>query len=157
MSRSARNVVNIVGTLALLFVVSLIVYYIGKNLAPGLLAGGSGVKLNEWQGAYQTVVSITAGIMCGIYLIYYIVLSFFDEGFNAKRMFWGVLLFFAIVIAFAMPWIYARINKLFITGISISLIFATFYGLIFFWGGTIFTTPILYKYIPIGAKVIRKK
>jgi hypothetical protein len=161
MSRTAKTMLSIIGIIVAAAVVSVIVYYIGTVLGKSIVAGAGAKDFSVWKKEYLSLVKIMGGV-AGIALFFWYLCSrfffritmAFGEG---KRGVWGIIMFILIALCFVIPYAFASASHgKFIMHISISLLFAVFYGVIYYWLVSILVTADAFKYTPIGAMAIRR-
>lgn len=157
MNRTTRTIVKIflivAGTAACLAAA----YYLGSNVTGHALATASeNMNYSRWLEKYFALTRATglANGLCA--LIWFLAARFLfevDEVASAgKRIFWAALLFASLAISLGVPHFYAPILGIKLNGIIFGLFAAIFTGA-GYWLLTIFTTPLAFKYTPLGAQL----
>lgn len=159
MSRSAKTIVSIFGTIAVFFVISLIVYFIGSPIAKTLILSAGGISYNEWVKHYSGLVNIMGIISCIFTLVWYVLARFVMKVVYPKpvgrRAIWAVIGIINLVLCILVPYIYSIVDKKYPMSFAICLLFIMFFGIIGYYLCSILFTPANYKYTPIGAVKIR--
>lgn len=158
MSRTMKTIVQALAAIALMALLSVIVYYLGGILAKPLLTAES-VGHTDWMKDYFGLVRMM-GIGSALLLLLWFVLARFvlrasDPLGAGKRTVWAVLLFLSAVFSIVAPYVYHAIHHRPETSIMFVVLFLVFYTLVGFWGGSLFVTPDAYKYTPIGGAAVR--
>lgn len=161
MNRTAKTLITIFGIVAAVSIISVIVYYIGSIIGKSIVSGVVGGNIQKWRLDYLNLIKIMGTISGAALMAWYICSRFIfrvtvtaDAG---KRAVWGIIMSVLIVLCFIVPYIYAATSHgKFIMNIVLSLVFVVYYGLIYYWGGSIITTADAFKYTPVGAMMIRK-
>ena len=148
MNRTTRTVVKIfliaAGTAACLAAA----YYAGSN--------ATGHAYSRWLEKYFALTRAT-GLANGLCALSWFLAARFvfevDEAAGAgKRLVWAALLFASLAISLGVPHFYAPILGIKLNGIIFGLFAAVFTGA-GYWLLTIFTTPLAFKYTPLGAQL----
>lgn len=161
MSRTAKTVLSIIGIIVAAAVVSVIVYYIGTAVGKSIVAEAGAKDFSIWKKEYLSLIKIMGVVSGAALLLWYACSRFFfritmafGEG---KRATWSILMGILTVLCFVIPYAYAAASHgKFIMHILLSLLFVVFYGVIYYWGGSIFVTADAFKYTPVGAMMVRK-
>lgn len=161
MSRTAKTVLSIIGIIVAAAVVSVIVYYIGTVIGKSIVAGAGAKDFSLWKKEYLALMKLMGAASGAALLLWYVCSRFlfritmaFGEG---KRAVWGIIMGVLVALCFAIPYVYAAASHgKFIMHIVLSLLFVVFYGVIYYWGGSIFVTADAFKYTPVGAMMVRK-
>ncbi len=156
MNRTLRTVIKIFLIAAVTVGAVAATYYLGSNVTGHALATASdNMTYSRWQEKFFTLSRAT-GLLNGLCaMIWFTATRFFfkvDEvGDAGKRIFWTGLLVLSIAISLSVPHFYAPILGIKLNGIIFALFAAIFTGL-GYWLLTIFTTPLAFKYTPLGAQ-----
>lgn len=169
MNRNNRTVVDILVIFVLMAVISVIVYFGGNEIV--LSSSDSGlVKAEVWKEYHSDVVFIT-GTLAGLVLLGWYVLARFvlkvrQPGDGSKRVLWMAFFGLAAAVSIFVPFVIKLIkaDKISGTGVVLSgnfnivipILFFVFYALIGYWVGSLLVTPAPYKYVPVGAKLVKK-
>ena len=159
MNRTTKTIMQIAVAIVLMAVLSVIAYYGGSSMAKSFLSRYPDTKFPAWQALYFYLVVIV-GVVSTVLLVAWHIMAHFVFSVSSplgvsKRPTWIVLLVLTIIIALASPYAFAVFKTGLKLSIVIPLMFVALYGLVGFWGGSIFVTPDNYKYTPIGAIKIR--
>jgi len=158
-NRTTRTVIKIFLIAAATVVCMAAAYYIGSNATGHALATASdNMNYSRWLEKYFALTRAT-GLLNGICaLTWFLAARFFltvDEAAGAgKRIFWAALLMASLAISLGVPHFYAPILGIKLNGIIFALFAAIFTGA-GYWLLTIFTTPLAFKYTPLGAQSIK--
>lgn len=156
MNRTARTVLKLFLIAITAIFCTAAAYYICSNLTGHSLATASeNMNYSRWQEKFFVLTRAT-GLLNGICaLIWFISARFLfkiDETPGAgKRIFWAAFLCLSLAISLGIPHFYAPILGIKLNGIIFGLFSAIFSG-IGYWILTIFTTPLAFKYTPLGAR-----
>lgn len=159
MNRTTRTVVKIFLIAAVTIICVALNYYLGSLITGHALATESGNMIySRWQEKFFVLTRAT-GLINGLCaLSWFLAARFFlevDEVPGAgKRIFWAALLMLSFAISLGIPHFYAPLLGIKINGIIFGL-FAVIFGGVGYWLLTIFTTPLAFKYTPIGAEFLR--
>ena len=159
MNRTTRTVVKIFVIAATAVVCIAAAYYICSLTTGHALATASdNMNYSRWQEKFFTLTQVTglANGLCA--LIWFAMSRFFfkvDEAIGAgKRLHWAAIFAASIAITLGVPHFYAPILGIKLNGIIFALFAVIFTG-VGYWLLTIFTTPLAFKYTPLGALQIR--
>ncbi len=161
MNRKTRTAVKIFLIAAATILCTAAAYYLGSNLTGHSLATASdNMNYSRWLEKYF-VLTRTTGLFNGFCaLSWFLAARFFleiDEATGAgKRIIWAALLALSAAISIGIPHFYAPILGIKLNGIIFGLFFAIF-SVIGYWILTIFTTPLAFKYTPLGAQLFGRK
>lgn len=161
MTRKVRTIVKIFLIAAATVLCTAIAYYLGSNLTGHSLATASdNMNYSRWLEKYFVLTRAT-GLINGICaLIWFISARFLfkvDEAAGAgKRIIWAAFLCLSVAISIGIPHFYAPILGIKLNGIIFGLFLAIFSGF-GYWLLTIFTTPLAFKYTPLGARLFGGK
>ena len=161
MNRTTRTVVKIILIAAVTVACVALVYYLGSNIAGHKLATASdNMNYSRWLEKYFALTR-AAGLANGLCALgWFLAARFFlevDEAEGAgKRIFWAGLLLASLAISLGVAHFYAPILGIKLNGIIFGLYAAIFTGA-GYWLLTIFTTPLAFKYTPLGARLILKR
>lgn len=157
MNRTTRTVVKIFLIVATTLICAAAAYYLGANVTGHALATASdNMNYSRWLEKYFALTRATglANGLCA--LSWFLAARFFlevDEATSAgKRLFWAALLMASLAISFGVPHFYAPLLGIKLNGIIFGLFAAIFSG-VGYWLLTIFTTPLAFKYTPLGAQL----
>ncbi len=161
MNRTTRTVVKIFLIVATTIICAAAAYYLGANVTGHALATASdNMNYSRWLEKYFVLTRATglANGLCA--LSWFLAARFFlevDEVPGAgKRIFWAALLMASLAISLGVPHFYAPLLGIKLNGIIFGLFAAIFSG-VGYWLLTIFTTPLAFKYTPLGAQLILKR
>ena len=160
MTRKTKTILQVLGIIVLMLLLSVAAYFLGSNFARSFLSAGIGITLAQWQTHYMRLVAAMAGVSILALFTWYSLARFFLRLDNAqsvdKRSIWLVIFGAEVVFCVAMPYIFATADKILIMGSSIPILFLGLFAIIGFWIGSIFVTPSPYKYTPIGSALFRR-
>ena len=161
MNRTTRTVVKIFLIVATTIICAAAAYYLGPNVTGHALATASdNMNYSRWLEKYFVLTRATglANGLCA--LSWFLAARFFlevDEVPGAgKRIFWAALLMASLAISLGVPHFYAPILGIKLNGIIFGLFAAIFSG-VGYWLLTIFTTPLAFKYTPLGAQLFGRR
>lgn len=160
MNRTTRTIVKIFLIAAVTCASIAAVYYLGSNVTGHALATASdNMNYSRWLEKYFSLTR-TTGLLNGLCALgWFVAARFFftiDEAEGAgKRIFWAALLAASLAISLGVPHIYAPLLAIKLNGIIFGLFAAIFTGA-GYWLLTIFTTPLAFKYTPLGAQFLGK-
>ena len=158
MNRMMRTVVKIFVIAATAVGCIAAAYYIGSLIAGHALATASdNMNYSRWQEKFFTLAQVT-GIVNGLCSLgWFMAARFFftvDDAHGAgKRFFWSAICAASLAISLGVPHFYAPILGIRINGIIFALFAMIFTGA-GYWLLTIFTTPLAFKYTPLGARLL---
>lgn len=161
MNRTTRTIVKIFLIAAITVGSIAATYYLGSNVTGHALATASdNMNYSRWLEKFFTLTRAT-GLLNGLCALgWFIAARFFftvDEAPGAgKRIFWAALLFTSAAISLGVPHIYAPMLGIKLNGIIFATFAAIFTG-VGYWLLTIFTTPLAFKYTPLGSKFFVRK
>ena len=161
MNRTTRTIVKIFLIAAVTVVCVALAYYLGANITGHKLATASdNMNYSRWLEKYF-VLTRAAGLLNGICaLSWFLTTRFFfeiDEAIGSgKRIFWAALLMASLAISLGVAHFYAPILGIKLNGIIFGLFAAIFTGA-GYWLLTIFTTPLAFKYTPLGAQFFGRR
>lgn len=161
MNRTARTIIKLILIVATTIFCTAAAYYLCSNITGHSLATASeNMNYSRWLEKFFALTRAT-GLINGICaLIWFISARFLfkiDEASGAgKRIIWAAFLLLSIAISVGIPHFYAPILGIKLNGIIFGLFLAIFSG-IGYWLLTIFTTPLAFKYTPLGAQLILKR
>ena len=161
MNRTTRTIVKIFLIAAVTVGCTAAAYYLGSNVAGHALATASdNMNYSRWLEKYF-VLTRAAGLSNGLCaLIWFLSARFFLEVDEAegvgKRIFWAALLIASLAISLGVAHFYAPILGIKLNGIIFGLFAAIFTGA-GYWLLTIFTTPLAFKYTPLGAQLFGRR
>lgn len=161
MNRTTRTVIKLfLIAITTIFCIAA-AYYLASNITGHSLATASeNMNYSRWLEKFFALTRAT-GLLNGICaLIWFISARFLfkvDEAADAgKRIIWAAFLCLSIAISIGIPHFYAPILGIKLNGIIFGLFLAIFSG-IGYWLLTIFTTPLAFKYTPLGAQLFGRK
>ena len=161
MNRTARTAVKIFLILATTILCTAAAYYLGSNITGHSLATASdNMNYSRWLEKYF-VLTRTTGLINGFCALSWFLAARFlfkiDDSTGAgKRIFWAAFLSLSLAVSLGIPHFYAPILGIKLNGIIFGLFAAIFSG-IGYWILTIFTTPLAFKYTPLGARLFGGK
>lgn len=156
MNRTARTIIKIFLIAAVTVGCIALAYYLGSNIAGHKLATASdNMNYSRWLEKYFTLTR-AAGLANGLCALLWFMAARFilevDEAAGAgKRIFWAALLMASLAVSLGVAHFYAPILGIKINGIIFGLFAVIFTG-VGYWLLTIFTTPLAFKYTPLGAQ-----
>ena len=161
MNRTTRTLIKIFLIAAVTVSCAAAAYYIGSNVTGHALATASdNMNYSRWQEKFFTLTRATALINGLCALLWFLAARFFftvDEATGAgKRIIWAALLMASLAISLGVPHLYAPMLGIKLNGIIFGLFAAIFTGL-GYWLLTIFTTPLAFKYTPLGAQLFGRR
>ena len=161
MNRTTRTLIKIFLIAAVTVACAAAAYYIGSNVTGHALATASdNMNYSRWQEKFFALTRATALINGLCALLWFLAARFFftiDEATGAgKRIIWAALLMASLAISLGVPHFYAPILGIKLNGIIFGLFAAIFTGL-GYWLLTIFTTPLAFKYTPLGAQLFGRR
>ena len=155
--RKTRAMIKCLVIVAATFVCIAMAYFIISNAIGGRLATASnGITLSAWKAKYLNKVILT-GVLSGLCSFIWFILTMlvfkveYAVGMG-KRTMWAILAFATVVISIAVPMIYSVYLGIQVNSIVIAS-FVFFFTIINYWLVTIFTTPVSFKYTPVGAQL----
>ena len=161
MNRKTRTVIKLFLIAITAIFCTASAYYLGSNITGHSLATASeNMNYSRWLEKFFALTRAT-GLLNGICaLIWFISARFLfkvDEAADAgKRIIWAAILCLSLAISIGIPHFYAPILGIKLNGIIFGLFLAIFSG-IGYWLLTIFTTPLAFKYTPLGAQLFGRK
>ena len=161
MNRTTRTVVKIFLIAAATIACVAASYYLGSLITGHALATDSGNMIySRWQEKFFALTRAT-GLLNGLCaLTWFLAARFFftiDEAPGAgKRIFWAAMLMASLAVSLGVPHFYAPMLGIKLNGIIFAL-FAIIFGGLGYWLLTIFTTPLAFKYTPLGAKFFGRR
>ena len=161
MNRTARTIIKLILIVATTIFCTAAAYYLCSNITGHSLATASeNMNYSRWLEKFFVLTRAT-GLLNGICaLIWFLSARFLfkiDEASGAgKRIFWAAFLCLSITISVGIPHFYAPILGIKLNGIIFGLFLAIFSG-IGYWLLTIFTTPLAFKYTPLGAQLFGRR
>lgn len=161
MNRFTRTIIKIFLILATTILCIAISYYLGLNLTGHSLATASdNMNYSRWLEKYFILTRATGLINGFCALGWFLSARFFfkiDEAQDAgKRIFWAAFFVLSMAISIGIPHFYAPMLGIKLNGIIFGL-FAAIFSVIGYWLLTIFTTPLAFKYTPLGAQFFGRK
>ena len=161
MNRTTRTAVKIFLIAVVTVVCVAAAYYLGANITGHKLATASdNMNYSRWLEKYFALTR-AAGLANGLCALSWFLSARFlltvDEAAGAgKRIFWAALLAASLAISLGIAHFYAPILGIKLNGIIFGLFAAIFTG-IGYWLLTIFTTPLAFKYTPVGAQFFGRR
>ena len=161
MNRTTRTLIKIFLIVAATLAVTAAAYYLGSNVTGHALATASdNMNYSRWLERYFDLTRAT-GILNGLCALSWFFAARFvfkvEEAPRAgKRLFWAGMLVASLAIALGVPYFYAPILGIKLNGIIFALNAVIFTGA-GYWLLTIFTTPLAFKYTPLGAQFFGRK
>ena len=161
MNRLTRTVIKIFLIAAAAVGCIAAAYYLGSNAAGHALATASdNMNYSRWLEKYFVLTRATGGLNGICALSWFLAARFFFEADDVesagKRIFWSGLLMLSLAISLAVPHFYAPLLGIKLNGIIFGLFAAIFTG-IGYWLLTIFTSPLAFKYTPLGAQIFGRR
>ena len=159
MNRMTRTVVKIFLIAAVTAACVAPAYYLGSNITGHVLATASdNMNYSRWLEKYFELTRAT-GLLNGLCALgWFLAARFFFEvdesASGGKRIFWASLLATSLAISLGVPHFYAPILGIKLNGIIFALFAMIFTGA-GYWLLTIFTTPLAFKYTPLGAQTLK--
>ncbi len=161
MNRTTRTIIKIFLIVAVTVACTAAAYYLCSNVTGHALATASdNMNYSRWQEKFFALTR-TTGLINGLCALSWFLTARFlfkvDEAAGAgKRIFWATLLMASLAVSLGIPHFYAPIIGIKLNGIIFGLFAAIFAGL-GYWLLTIFTTPLAFKYTPLGAQLLTSK
>ena len=161
MNRTTRTIIKIFLIAAVTLGCIAAVYYLGTNITGHKLATASdNMNYSRWQEKFFVLTRIT-GLLNGFCaLIWFLAARFFlkvDEVSDAgKRIIWAAICAASLAISVGVPHFYAPILGIKLNGIIFAL-FVVIFCVLGYWLLTIFTTPLAFKYTPLGAQFFGRR
>lgn len=161
MNRTTRTVVKMFLIAAVTAACLAVAYYLGSNITGHALATASdNMNYSRWLEKYFELTRATGGLNGLCALGWFLAARFFfkvDEPSSAgKRIFWAGLLAASLAISLGVPHFYAPILGIKLNGIIFALFAVIFTGA-GYWLLTIFTTPLAFKYTPLGSQIFGRR
>lgn len=161
MNRTTRTVIKVFLIAAITVTCAAVAYYLCANVTGHVLATASdNMNYSRWQEKFFVLTRATALINGLCALSWFLAARFLfkiDEATGTgKRIFWAALLMGSLAISLGVPHFYAPILGIKLNGIIFGLFAAIFTGL-GYWLLTIFTTPLAFKYTPLGASLFGRR
>ena len=158
MNRTTRTIVKFFIIVAAAVACTAAAYYLGSLLTGHALATASdNMNYSRWLEKYFMLTWTTGAANGFCALAWFLAARFFltiDEAAGAgKRIIWAAFLAVSAAVSLGVPHFYAPILGIKLNGIIFGLFGAIFTG-VGYWLLTIFTTPLAFKYTPLGAKVL---
>ncbi|MBR4153591.1 MAG: hypothetical protein IKT98_11625 [Selenomonadaceae bacterium] len=161
MNRTTRTIIKIILIAAVTIFCTAAAYYLGSNVTGHSLATASdNMNYSRWLEKYFILTRAT-GLLNGLCaLIWFLAARFLfkidDVAGAGKRICWLALLMASMAISLGIPHFYAPILGIKLNGIIFGLFLVIFSG-IGYWLLTIFTTPLAFKYTPLGAQLFGRR
>lgn len=161
MNRMTRTIVKIFLIAATTILCTAAAYYLGSNITGHSLATASeNMNYSRWLEKYFVLTRAT-GLINGLCALTWFISARFlfkvDEATGAgKRIIWAALLMASLAVSLGVPHFYAPILGIKLNGIIFGL-FAAIFGGLGYWLLTIFTTPLAFKYTPLGAQFFGRR
>ena len=166
MNQQTKALIRLVIAAMIMFLISIAVYFIGGELAKMFIltnAAEAGIEniptLFDWKNDYYYLVQ-DMGAVAGVILLLWTALTHWALRTSSstgvgKRWLWALLGIILAVLCLVIPNIFEKYFHLLIIDMSIPLLFLTCYGIVGYWGGSIFVTSDRYKYTPIFSRFFR--
>ena len=156
--RKTRNVIKFLCIIVAAFICMALTYLIVSNIFGGRLANASnGITLSVWKEKFLALVLMAGGLTAFCSALWFFFTTFVfkvESAYGAgKRTIWCALAFFAVVISIAVPLFYSKSLNIQVNAMVVSL-FIFFSAVLNYWIVTVFTTPLSFKYTPLGATVL---
>ena len=147
---------RLVLAILIMLLLSVAVYFIGIQLAGGILAkADNNIKFSNWEYYYFWLVVFMGGVAAAILFIWTTLSHWILSSIGSKR---GVWLFLGIILAalcIAVPIFYEKNFPLLVIDMSIPALFLISYFLMGYWGGSIVVTSDKHKYTPFLSSFFR--
>ncbi len=156
MNRDLRTLAKLATIIAVTFSCVILTYFITSSITGHQLATASGnMAFSRWQEKFQSL-TINAGILSFLCSLAWFVLTRWIFKINSsrgigKRTVWAALAALDLIGCVAIPQFYSSTLGIKINFIVIA-VFIIFFAGIGYWLLTIFTTPKIFKYTPLGAR-----
>lgn len=157
MNRRTRTVIKIFLIAAVTVACMAAAYYLCSLVTGHSLATASdNMNYSRWQEKFFALTR-TTGLVNGLCALSWFIAARFlfkvDEASGiGKRIFWAALMMTSLAISLGLPHFYAPTLGIKLNGIIFGMFAAIFTGL-GYWLLTIFTTPLAFKYTPLGASL----
>ena len=136
----------------IMFLLSVAVYFIGIQLAGGILAGADkNTALSDWKYYYSWLVIFMGGAAVVILSLWTILSHWILSSIGSKRWIWLILGIILAVLCVAIPIFYEKNFPLLVIDMSIPALFLISYFLMGYWAGSIIVTSDKHKYTPFLA------
>ena len=161
MNRTTRTIIKLFLIAAVTIGCIALAYYLGSNIAGHKLATASdNMNYSRWLEKYFALTR-AAGLANGFCALGWFLTARFlltvDEATSAgKRIFWATFLMASLAISLGVAHFYAPILGIKLNGIIFGLFAVIFTG-IGYWLLTIFTTPLVFKYTPLGSQIFGRR
>lgn len=161
MNPNAEALVRIAIAALIMFLISVVVYFVGCEMAGGILAAaqGEGVtdipKLVDWKDEHYYYLVQDTGLLAGLILILWTALTHWAPR-TGKRAFWALLWIILIALCVALPFIINKFDPQMLFDLRIPLLFVACYGLVGYWGGSIIVSSDTCKFVPPLAVFVRR-
>ena len=161
MNRTTRTIIKIFFIAAVTVTCIAAAYYLGSLITGHKLATASdNMNYSRWLEKYFALTR-AAGLLNGLCALTWFIAARFMfkvDDFDAagKRLIWSGLMAASLAISLGVAHLYAPMLGIKLNGI-IFAVFATIFTGLGYWLLTIFTTPLAFKYTPLGAHILLKK
>lgn len=158
MDRRTRTIVQLLIIIVATVICGALAYFVSSAISGhGLATASGGMSYSKWQDKFFKIVLYTGGLTGLCSLIWFILSrKIFNVSYaagNGKRTVWAGLALLTALICIAVPQVYSTTLGIKVNAIIISL-FIVFFTLINYWLVSIFTTPLSFKYTPLGAELL---
>lgn len=160
MNRTMRTIIKIFLIAAVTVACIAAAYYLGSLITGHKLATASdNMNYSRWLEKYFTLTQ-AAGLLNGLCALGWFIAARFifkvdEAGSAGKRFIWAAVMAASLAISLGVAHLYAPMLGIKLNGIIFALFAAIFTGA-GYWLLTIFTTPLAFKYTPLGAYSLLK-
>ncbi len=159
MNRTVLTIVQIAIIVALTVACGIIAYFVVSSVTGHQLATASGnMAFSRWQEKFQSLV-INTGILSALCALAWFVLTRWIFKINTprgigKRTIWAGLAALDLIGCIVIPQFYSSTLGI-KTNFLVTVIFIIAFAGVGYWLLTIYTTPNIFKYTPVGAQLLR--
>lgn len=161
MSRTMKTFRDIAASLMIFCILGIVAYYMGGAMIKSSITGKSGITYNLWLAHFvPMMIKVTAGTAT-VWLVWYLLARFSMQIDTpptvGKRPVWIGIFALEVAVALGLPYALVTMDSVLDRAFSFSLpiMFTILFGLVGFWGSSLYFTPAPYKYTPFLSKKIR--
>ena len=157
MKRGTRTAIKLITIIVVTMICTTLAYYSSSYAAGhGLATASGGMNYSRWQEKFFILTAVT-GALSGICTSIWFILTRMVFEINSpqgvgRRLIWSIIALISIIICIAVPHLYSASLGIKVNGIVIGL-FIIFFTVLNYWLLSIFTTPLSFKYTPVGAQI----
>jgi len=158
MDRRTRTIVQLLIIIVATIICGALAYFVSSAISGhGLATASGGMSYSKWQDRFFKIVLYTGGLTGLCTFVWFIlsrkIFSISHAIGNGKRTVWAALALFSALLCITVPQVYSTTLGIKVNAIII-LLFIVFFTLINYWLVSIFTTPLSFKYTPLGARLL---